>query len=336
MLVDNSGAGQRGGAPQRVRRRNPPDRRVKTDYSCGKIATPALRRPAMKIVQYDDAEWKRGLQHRGGTFHYRHLLDGTPGTLGNFQFNIGNQEGDFASPRHRHNFDQFRIQLEGTMNFDRNGKMAAGSVGYFPEGAPYGPQSSEGTSITAVLQFGSASGSGYLSREEVYAGTEELKKFGTFEGGIFRRHDDVEGRRNTDGYQAIWEHMNGQRMDYPKPRYRDPIVLDPANYEWLPVDGMPGVAEKPLGSFTERQCGASIIKLDRGATYRAGERSVYLVLSGSGIAHDAPYRQYTAFHVDDGEEADIVARDETQIVRLKLPDLSGMQAQRPAQVEAAE
>jgi hypothetical protein len=32
-------------------------------------------------------------------------------------------EGDFASPRHRHNFDQFRFQLEGTMNFDRNGKM---------------------------------------------------------------------------------------------------------------------------------------------------------------------------------------------------------------------
>ena len=112
----------------------------------------------MKIVQYDDVEWKRGLQHRGGTFHYRHLLNGTPGTLGNFQFNIGNQEGDFASPRHRHNFDQFRIQLEGTMNFDRNGKMAPGCVGYFPEGAPYGPQTSEGGSITAVLQFGSASG----------------------------------------------------------------------------------------------------------------------------------------------------------------------------------
>ena len=128
----------------------------------------------MKIVQYDDVEWKRGLQHRGGTFHYRHLLNGTPGTLGNFQFNIGQLEGDFASPRHRHNFDQFRIQLEGTMNFDRNGKMEAGTFGYFPEGAPYGPQSSDGKAVTAVLQFGSASGSGYLSREEVFAGQNEL------------------------------------------------------------------------------------------------------------------------------------------------------------------
>ena len=290
----------------------------------------------MKIVHADEVEWKRGLQHRGGTFHYRHLLNGTPGMPGNFQFNIGQLEGDFSSPRHRHNFDQFRFQLEGTMNFDRNGKMAAGTFGYFPEGAPYGPQSSEGRSTTAVLQFGSASGSGYLSREEVYAGTEELKKFGTFEGGIFRRNDDVEGRRNTDGYQAIWEHVHGERMEYPKPRYRDPIMVDPAHYEWLPVAGMPGVAHKPLGSFTERRCGAELVSLKRGATYRADGRSVYLVLSGSGIVQHSAYRPLTALHLDDGEEADIVARDETVIVRLLLPDLSGLEAQRPAQVEAAE
>ena len=71
----------------------------------------------MKIVQGHETEWKRGLQHCGGTFHYRHLLNGTPGTISNFQFDIGQTEGAFASPRHRHNFDQFRFQLEGTMNF---------------------------------------------------------------------------------------------------------------------------------------------------------------------------------------------------------------------------
>ena len=290
----------------------------------------------MKFVQADEIEWKRGLQHRGGTFHYRHLLDGTPGTPGNFQFDIGKLEGDFSSPRHRHNFDQFRFQLEGTMNFDRNGKMAAGTLGYFPEGAAYGPQSSEGRASTAVLQFGGASGGGYLSRQEVEVNTGELKKIGTFKDGIFRRSDDVEGRRNVDGYQAIWEHMNGERMEYPKPRYRDPIMVDPANYEWLPVDGMPGVALRPLGTFTERQCGASLLKLARGATHHAEGRSVYLILSGSGIAHDASYRQYTALHLDDGEEADVVARDETQILRLMLPDLAGIEARPLAHVEAAE
>jgi len=290
----------------------------------------------MKIVHAEEVEWKRGLQHRGGTFHYRHLLNGTPGTPGNFQFNIGQLEGDFSSPRHRHNFDQFRFQLEGTMNFDRNGKMAAGTFGYFPEGASYGPQSSEGRATTAVLQFGSASGSGYLSREEVYAGTEELKKFGTFEGGIFRRNGDAEGRRNADGYQAIWEHVHGARMEYPKPRYRDPIMVDPANYQWLPVAGMPGVAHKQLGTFTERQCAAEIVSLKRGATYRADGRSIYLVLAGSGIVQHLPYRQLSAFHLDEGECAEIVARDDTELVRLVLPDLAGLQVRRTAHVEAAE
>ena len=189
----------------------------------------------MKLVHADEVEWKRGLQHRGGTFHYRHLLEGEDGTPGNFHLGIGQQDGDFASPRHRHNFDQFRFQLEGTSNFDRNGKMTAGTFGYFPEGAAYGPQSSEGRSVTAVLQFGGASGSGYLSPKEVAAGTEELKKFGTFEGGVFRRNEDSGGRRNSDAYQAIWEHVHGRRMDYPKPRYRDPIMVDPENYDWLPL-----------------------------------------------------------------------------------------------------
>jgi hypothetical protein len=289
----------------------------------------------MKIVHADTVEWKRGLQHRGGTFHYRHLLNGEPGSPGNFQFNIGQLEGDFSSPRHRHNFDQFRFQLEGTMNFDRNGKMAAGCFGYFPEGAAYGPQSSDGRSTTAVLQFGSASGSGYLSRDEVYAGTEELKKYGTFEGGIFHRNDDVEGRRNTDGYQAIWEHVHGERMEYPKPRYRDPIMVDPSHYEWLAVAGMPGVMHKPLGMFTERQCGAELISFKRGTIYRAEGRSVYLVVSGSGIAEDEGYRPLTALHVEDGERVELVAREDTELLRLVLPDLAGMK-ERAAHAVAAE
>lgn len=54
---------------------------------------------AIKIAHADEAECKRGLQHRRGTFHYRHLLDGRPGTPGSFQFNIGQIEGDFVSPR---------------------------------------------------------------------------------------------------------------------------------------------------------------------------------------------------------------------------------------------
>jgi hypothetical protein len=292
--------------------------------------------PVMKLVHADEVEWKRGLQHRGGTFHYRHLLEGTPGTPGNFHLGLGQQDGDFASPRHRHNFDQFRFQIEGTSDFDRNGKMAAGALGYFPEGAAYGPQTSEGRSVTAVLQFGGASGSGYLSPAEVAVTTEELKKFGTFKGGIFRRNGDVEGRRNSDAYQAIWEHVNGRRMDYPKPRYRDPIMVDPENYGWLPVAGVTGVRRKPLGTFTERECSAALIELAPEATWRADGRSIYLVLSGAGAAGGKPYRSLTALHLDCGETAELVARERTELLQLALPNLAGLEIADRAPAEAAE
>ena len=291
----------------------------------------------MKIVQGDEVEWKRGLQHRGGTFHYRHLLNGTPGTLGNFQFNVGQLEGDFASPRHRHNFDQFRFQLDGTMNFDRNGKMSgrqrsaisrkARPMGRSPRKARPSPRCCNSAAPAAPA----------ICRARRFAGQNELKKFGTFEGGIFRRNDDVEGRRNTDGYQAIWEHMNGQRMEYPKPRYRDPIMVDPAHYEWLPVDGMPGVSQKlarhasPSGNAVRRSCslrrrhlscrGAQ--RLSRGGGYRHRPRRDPTANSPRCISTTA--RRRVSWRATP-----------TEIVCLVLPDLAGLQAQRPAQVEAAE
>ena len=289
----------------------------------------------MKIVRSENIEWKRGLEHRGGTFHHRHMFDGEPDAPGNFQFNLGRIEGDFSSPRHRHNFEQFRYQVEGTMDFDRNGKMTKGTFGYFPEGASYGPQSSEGTSYSAVLQFGGASGSGYLSREQVRAGQTELEKIGTFNGGIFRRNDDVEGRRNSDAYQAIWEHYSGKKLEYPKPRYRDPVLLDPENYEWVSIGS--GLAERFLGAFTERRTEVSFVKLDKGATWKAPGRSIYFVTEGSGRIGGETYARLSGVQANEAETPEFTALEETIILRMTLPDLSGLAASgRPALRTAAE
>jgi hypothetical protein len=38
----------------------------------------------MKIVQGDELPLERGLEHRGGIFHFRRLMEGEPGTLDNF------------------------------------------------------------------------------------------------------------------------------------------------------------------------------------------------------------------------------------------------------------
>lgn len=136
----------------------------------------------MKIVHGDTLEWRRGLEYRSGTFHFRNLAEGEEGSVDNFKLSVGRSSADFYSPRHRHNFEQIRFVLDGELSFGRDGTLSAGMVGYFPEGVAYGPQTqSEGADVaTIVLQFGGASGSGYLSREEVHAGTEELKKHGTF------------------------------------------------------------------------------------------------------------------------------------------------------------
>ena len=174
------------------------------------------------------------------------------------------------------------------------------------------------------------------SRAEVAAATAELNTLGTFKDGIFRRNDDVASPRNVDGYQAIWEHVHGRRMIYPKPRYRDPIILDPANYEWLPVEASPGVTEKPLGTFTERRCAATLVRIAAGSACRLGGRSIYLVMTGAGTVQDRPYRSLTAIHVDAGETATLAAREQTEMVQFLLPDLSGLQVRQRSPAEAAE
>jgi len=284
----------------------------------------------MKITQGDELPWTRGLEHRGGTFHYRNLMEGAPGTRDNFQLSMGRNDKDFVSPRHRHNFEQFRFQLEGDLDFARDGKMTPGMVGFFPEGASYGPQTSEATATTIVLQFGGASGSGYLSRKEVKQGMDELRAFGTFEGGVFRRNEGEPGKRNMDGYEAIWSHVNGRPLEYPKPRYPAPVMMDRAHFAWVPLAGSPGVREKLIGVFSERRAEAAFYKLDPGATLRASGRAIYVAYAGEGRAADQPLRPFTTLFLDYGEDTAITARTEVELIRFGLPDLRDMAAQPPS------
>lgn len=292
----------------------------------------------MKIVQGDELPLERGLEHRGGTFHFRRLMEGEPGTLGNFQLSYGQMGGEFYSPRHRHNFEQVRFQLEGTLDYDRDGKLTKGMVGYFPEGMHYGPQTQQPdeTPITVVLQCGGASGSGYLSRNEVKAGMDAMAGEGEFKDGVFRRKDGVEGKRNVDGYQAIWEHANQRPMVYPKPRYDHPIFMDPENYEWLPVDGAPGVSERLLGMFSECRTEAGFLRLDPGAAYEAGGRGIYFVVSGAGSVEGQPFRPLTTVHVEGGETATFTATEASVVLHMGLPNLAAIEAGAGATAVAAE
>src|SRR5438270_552850 len=251
----------------------------------GLVSSPVLEEPrsaTMKIVQIEDAPLVRGLEHRGGTFHSQTTAEGQSGTPGNFKFSLSRLGTDYSGPRHRHNFDQYRYMIEGESDYGQDGRLKAGMLGYYPEAVHYGPQVNKTEIFCAVLQFGGASGSGYLLPREVKAGMEELKNFGEFRDGIFHRHDGVPGRRNVDAYQAIWEHVHGCEMVYPKGRYDVPIFADSANYDWAPVEGASGVCEKLFGVWTERRTQAGLLRLGSGASHEVIGRGVYLVLRGAG------------------------------------------------------
>ena len=94
----------------------------------------------MKVVQLETTPEVRGLEHRGGTFHARTIVEGKPGTPGNFKFSLSRLGTDYSGPRHRHNFDQYRFMIEGESDYGQDGPLKAGMLGYYPEGVPYGPQ----------------------------------------------------------------------------------------------------------------------------------------------------------------------------------------------------
>ena len=140
---------------------------------------------------------------RSGRMRLKTLATGEPGTPGNFALMLSHTPDGYDSPRHRHNFDQVRVQLHGDADFARNGVMRPGSIAYFPEGVHYGPQSIAGESATLVLQFGGASGSGYISEARFQQAVDELRRHGTFENGVFRRHEGESGRKNQDGKSGM-------------------------------------------------------------------------------------------------------------------------------------
>ncbi len=280
----------------------------------------------MKIVQFEDVPLVRGLEHRGGTFHSRTLAEGVPGTPGNFKFSLSKLGTDYSGPRHRHNFDQYRFMIEGESDYGQDGPLKAGMLGYYPEGVHYGPQVNKTEIFCAVLQFGGASGSGYLLPREVKAGMEELKKFGEFRDGVFYRADGAPGKKSRDAYQAIWEHMHGREMVYPKGRYDAPIMMDSANFDWVAVRGAKGVSEKLFGVWTERRTQARLIRLDAGASYEVEGRGVYLVLRGASECEGKPLKQYTTVFLDSDERATLRADEPTELLHYGLPDLSGIEA----------
>jgi hypothetical protein len=261
------------------------------------------------------------------------LLGGDTDSPGNFKFGLFHQYGDFFSPRHRHNFCQFRVQLEGVCEYGLSGKMKPGTIGYFPEGAYYGPQGPDaGDTYTATLQFGGPSGSGLLTPEQTAAAKQELLKTGFFKNGVFHRNPDVPGKRNVDGFEAVWEQVNGRTLVYPEPQYATPVMMFPDSYQWMRASAT-GVEEKVLGVFTDCQIPCALYRLQPGAIFTAHGRGVFMVLSGHGSVASETFRRFTSVYLDTGETTRFEADELSEMLLMGMPDVAAMQTYEP--VEAA-
>jgi hypothetical protein len=202
--------------------------------------------------------------------------------------------------------------------------MRPGTVVYFPEGIHYGPQVRREGLSTLTLQYGGASGWGYMSQAQRKKGFQELSARGSFEKGSFTWLDGNGRRHRQDAFEAIWEHMMGRKIAYPEPRYSDLVVMESEAYAWMADPRSPGVAHKWLASFTERGVGVGFLRLEEGAAATIGglrDATDLLFLMTGGVRHDGrDHPPKTAFRCQPGDAAATVeATQPCLFYRLRLP-----------------
>jgi hypothetical protein len=269
------------------------------------------------------------------------ILAGGDGTPGHFLYRIFYQKGEYNTPRHRHPFDQWRYQLEGDCGYDHENRMKPGMLGYFPEGAYYGPNSHEleaadAPNVVCVMQFGGPSGNGFPSVDQLYGTFEKLKAYGRFEKGVFYRNEGVPGKKTMDSFQASWEFLNGRPLVYPTPQYDASIMMETHNYRWMPLAGAPGVAVRAFGTFTDCAIRAASFRLDPGASLAVHDRGVYLVLAGRGTLENTPYKRLSALHLETGERATFTASETTEVLLMGLPDVARIRTPLPHGIDAVD
>jgi hypothetical protein len=269
----------------------------------------------MRIAHGRDLPFVPFSTHRVGRIENKRLLSGTEGAPDNYELSLVLIEGEYSTPRHRHNFDQLRIMLRGRFGFGKDRVQEEGSVGYFCEGVPY-TQEAIGPSLTLLLQGGGASAQGFMSYAQLERAQAELAASGEFARGAYTRRTAEGGRVNQDAYEAIWEHCFGRRIAYPAPRYDQPVILDPAAFDWVPV--APRAARRHLGSFGERGMGVAELMLEPGGRVTLPAGSLAYVVEGDGLAGGARWAAEDAIATD-GAAAVLEAGTTSRLFEIRLP-----------------
>jgi hypothetical protein len=276
----------------------------------------------MRVSKAAETGSERVGSMREGKLDQKHLLFGEDGSPNNYDLNMGHAgSGGWRTPRHRHNFDQIRYILSGKLPYTETEVLEEGWVGYFPESVHYGPQDRPEGLRTVVLQCGGASGGGYLSVAQREAVNAEMNKTGEFKKGMYHYVDENAVEQVVDGSLAIFERATGNALEFATPRYTDVIAMNPNAYDWIP-QGDTGLADKWVGTFTERDLRIGFLKLDAGAVYQAGLQpsiEILFQIHGQVTAGGEKYGPETGFEFLAGEgPVPVEAVEPTEFLRVVL------------------
>jgi hypothetical protein len=244
----------------------------------------------MRAARADSTDTDQVGTMREGVLAQKHLLFGKDGTSTNSDLNMGRAgSGGWRTPRHRHNFDQIRYVIQGQLPYGENLLLPEGWIAYFPESVPYGPQDRAEGLETMVLQFGGASGQGYLSVAQREAANAILNTKSVFRKGMFTYTDGDGAEHTIDGSAACFEQATGHKLDFAPPRYADVVAMNPEAFAWTEEEE--GVFSKTLGTFTERNARIGFVTLEPEASYKDGAKDSIEILIPDQGARDGRQRR---------------------------------------------
>lgn len=274
------------------------------------------------ILHCAETPWGESLvAQRGATAGMAHkrLFEGEENSPDNYMLVMSQEPRTYFSPRHRHPWDQIRFCLQGKIPIAKGLHIEGGEIGYFPESAHYGPQEGGEDRIVLLLQFGGASGRGFIGPDRLKEARLDMERSGTFEKGVYAAERDGQ-RVNHDAYEAVWEHVKGAPPAYVSPAYKAPIVMRPEALRWIPAVDR-GVAHKAIGIFPHRGLAVQGIKLDAGAMTELApvEALRFLfVMEGCGALDGRELRRWSVVRLAPGEGGELSAQDTLEALELSV------------------
>ncbi|HEY1973530.1 MAG TPA: hypothetical protein VGH89_36650 [Pseudonocardia sp.] len=278
----------------------------------------------MQIVNTVELPWQLIVPNtRGGDIFRKVIRSAEGGRHVSYDVRIerfGEGDRGYESIRHRHDFEQLRFAVSGSMDLGF-ATLNEGDIGYFPANAYYGPQKCAGA-IILIAQWGDR----FIAKSDSDRAVAELADIGEFREGFYTSVDDAGNVIKKDPLNAIWEHVFGQPYVPQAPRYPQPILVTPAAFDWADLDD--GVRARHLGVFTENALSLAMVSWDKDAQLRtqrdtSDSRPTFLfTTAGAFRVHDVEFGPLTGIWSEPGEDIAITAAAGSELMMVRFPEPS--------------